>query len=77
MSSTYRMAIGTEVITDLEKLCLKVAGEFPQVTFFAGQLIFQRERWYQSILHNQTAYILQKRLQLAGQTIVILPARVQ
>jgi len=77
ISTVYRLSLGTEVITDLEKSCLEVARDFPHVTFFAGQLIFQRERWYQSILHNQTAYVLQKRLQLAGQTMVIVPARVQ
>lgn len=72
--ATYRMAIGTDVVAELETLCLAVAGEFSQVTFFAGQLVFQRERWYQSILHNETAFAVQKRLQLAGQTVVILPA---
>jgi hypothetical protein len=54
-----------------------IAKDFPQVTFFAGQLVFQRERWYQRILHNETAFALQKRLQLAEQTLVIIPARVQ
>ncbi len=77
MPAIYRMSMGTEVVTDLERLCLTVTEQFPHVTFFAGQLIFQRERWYQGILHNQTAYLLQKRLQLAGQTMVIVPARVQ
>ncbi|MDD5224238.1 MAG: APC family permease [bacterium] len=74
--STYRLAVGTDVVSELEKLCLDVAREFPQVTYFAGQLVFHRERWYQPILHNETAFILQKRLHLAGRTVVIIPARV-
>ncbi len=77
ISAAYRMAIGTDVVAELEQVCLDVAKEFPQVTFFAGQLVFQRERWYQRILHNETAFALQKRLQLAEQTVVIIPARVQ
>jgi amino acid transporter len=75
ISAIYRMTLETEAVSGLERLCLEVAKEFPRATFFAGQLVFQRERWYQSILHNQTAYALQKRLQLAGYTMVIIPAK--
>ena len=70
------MAIGTDVVAELEKLCLEIAREFRQVTFFAGRLVFRRERWYQPILHNETAYSIQKRLQFAGHTLVIIPAKV-
>ncbi|MBI5116887.1 APC family permease [Candidatus Poribacteria bacterium] len=73
----YRMAIGTDVVDELERLCMDVAKEFPHIMFFTGQLVFQRERWYQPILHNQTAFALQKRLQLWEQTMVIVPARMQ
>jgi amino acid transporter len=76
MPAVSRMAIGTDVVAELERLCLEVATEFPNATFFAGQLVFQRERWYQSILHNETAFALQRRLQLAEKTLIILPARV-
>jgi amino acid transporter len=75
--SAYRMSLGTEVVSTLEQTCLETAKDFPNVTFFAGQLVFERERWYQALLHNQTAYALQKRLQLAGYTTVIIPARVR
>jgi len=77
MPATFRVAIGTDVVAELERLCLEVAKEFPLVTFFAGQLVFQRHRWYQPLLHNETAYALQKRLQLPGYTMVIMPARVE
>ncbi len=77
LPSAYRMAIGTDVIAELETLCLAASREFPRATFFAGQLVFQKEAWYQPILHNETAFALQKRLQLAGHTMVILPIRVK
>jgi hypothetical protein len=38
--------------------------------------VFRQERWFQKLLHNETAFAIQKRLQFAGQTMVILPARV-
>lgn len=74
--ATSRSAIGTDAVAEGEKLCLSVAKEFPQTTFFAGKILFQKERWYQSLLHNETAMAIQKRLQWAGQTVVVVPARV-
>jgi hypothetical protein len=65
------------VVEEAEKLCLSVAREFHDVTFFAGQIIFQRDQWFQILLHNETAFTIQKRLQWTGKTMVILPARVR
>jgi hypothetical protein len=75
LAATYRMAVGTDVVSELERLCLETAGEFEKVVFFAGQVVFREERWYQPFLHNKTAFAVQKRLQWAGHTMVILPAR--
>ncbi len=72
-----RMAIGTDAVQEAQKLCFDLVRELPRTTFFAGKVIFQRERWYQKLLHNETAYAIQKRLQWAGHTRVILPARLQ
>ena len=58
-----------------EKLCVEVAREFPRAVFFAGKLVFQRERWFQRLLHNETAYELQRRLQFAGLNAMVLPVR--
>jgi len=75
--ATYRMGIGTDAVEEADKLCLSVVKEFPRTTFFGGQLIFRREFWYQRLLHNDTAYAIQRRLQWHGMTMVILPARVE
>jgi amino acid transporter len=77
IAATSRYAIGTDAVDEAERLCLQVAQEFPQVTFFAGKIIFSRERWYQRLLHNETALAIEKRLQWAGHTMTILPARVR
>jgi hypothetical protein len=65
------------VVDELERTCLAVVKEFPRATFFAGQLVFQQETWFQRLLHNQTAFALQRRLHFAGVTMVILPTRVK
>ncbi len=74
--ATHRMAFGTDTVAEAEKLCIEVSKEFPLTTFFAGKVIFQRESWYQRLLHNETAHSIQKRLQFGGRTMVVLPARV-
>jgi amino acid transporter len=77
LPATSRLAIGTEVVAAAEKLCLETAREFPLTTFFTGKLIFQKERWWQRLLHNETALAIQKRLQWAGKTMVSMPIRVR
>jgi hypothetical protein len=54
-----------------------VQRRFPRAIFFAGRLVFQRDTWYQRLLHNETAYSLQRRLQWDGVPMVILPTRVR
>lgn len=75
VAAAARFEIGTDAVDEAEKLCLGVAREFPRAMFFAGQVVFQRETWVQRLLHNQTAYAIQRRLQWAGQNMVILAAR--
>ncbi|MFL5493155.1 MAG: APC family permease [Gemmatimonadales bacterium] len=77
LPATGRIALGTDVVAEAAELCLAVAKEFPRTTFFSGRLIFQRERWYQRVLHNETALAIQKRLQWAGRTMVMMPIRVR
>lgn len=74
--ATTRMAVGTDVVEEAEKLCLDTAKEFQRCTFFAGKVIFQREAWYHRLLHNETALAVQKRLYWSGHVMVVLPARV-
>jgi len=70
------MATGTEAVSALESLCREVAREFPRAVFFSGKLVFREERWYHKLLHNETGYALQRRLQFAGLPTIILPIRV-
>ncbi|MCC6123677.1 MAG: amino acid permease [Pirellulales bacterium] len=77
MPATSYMRIGTDAVDELEELCLEVVQDFPKATFFAGQLVFQKDNWMHRLLHNQTAYSLQRRLQWAGFPMVILPTRVR
>jgi K+ transporter len=72
----FRMSVGTEAVAECERLATEVAREYERSIFFAGKLIFERERWWDRLLHNETAYVIQRRLQFAGLAMVILPVRV-
>jgi amino acid transporter len=72
-SADYRMDIGTDVVDLAIPLCKNIAKEFPNSTFFTGQIVFRHENPFQKVLHNETAFAIQRRLQYSGITTVILP----
>jgi hypothetical protein len=76
MYAEYRMAVGTDLVEELERMCLSLVKEFRQAMVFAGQLVFQRENVFTRSLHHETAFSIQRRLQFAGAQVVILPIRV-
>jgi len=71
----YRMAAGTDLVDSATQLCRDVSLEFPRSTVFSGQLSFRLEKLYHRLLHNETAFAVQRRLQWSGITNVILPIR--
>jgi hypothetical protein len=77
LSAEYRLAIGTDVTEEAYQLCASIVREFPKTMFFSGKLIFEEQSWYHKLLHNETAYTIQHRLQFAGHTMVVLPVRVR
>jgi amino acid transporter len=75
-NSSYRMAEGLDAVYEASRLCIRIADEFPRVVFFAGKLIWKRETWMQKILHNETAYQVERRLHWKGLAMAVLPVRV-
>ena len=75
LPATARAAIGTDTVDTAERLCERIAREFPRSVFFSGKVIFERETWLNRLLHNQTAFAIQRRLQWMGHNMVILAAR--
>jgi hypothetical protein len=77
MAASTRKALGTDAVEESERLCAELAKEFPRSTFFSGKVVFQREKWYHWLLHNQTAYALQRRLEWQGMPMIVLPVRIR
>jgi hypothetical protein len=76
-SADYRLAVATDVVESAVTLCQEISQEFPRSTVFTGQLTFRLEKYYHRMLHNETAFAIQRRLQWDGITTVILPVRVR
>jgi amino acid permease len=72
----YRYALGTEAVEQVVNLCEEIRREFPRSIFYLGQLVFENDRFYHRILHNETAFAIQRRLQFAGLQAIVLPIRV-
>ena len=71
-----RHEVGTDVITVVDRLAPKIAHDFPNITFFAGQLVFEEETFITRVLHNQTAFLAQRKLVFHGLPMIIMPVRV-
>ena len=72
----YRFEVGTEAVASVVELCESIRREFPRSIFYLGQLVFENDRFYYRLLHNETAFAIQRRLQFAGLQAVVLPIRV-
>ncbi|HVA66455.1 MAG TPA: APC family permease [Elusimicrobiota bacterium] len=76
LAADYRLGVSTEVVEEAERLSLEISREYSRSVVFAGKLVFEQERWFQRVLHNETGYQLQRRLQFSGINTMVLPVRV-
>jgi len=67
----YWSALGIDPVDEMERLAPEVVRRFPRTVFFAGKLIFKQPSLWDKILHNQTAFTLQRRLQFAGLQMMV------
>ena len=68
--------VGTDAIEIIEKLAGRTASDFPNAVYFAGQLVFKEENFFNRLLHNQTAFLAQKKLVFHGLPMIVMPVRV-
>jgi len=73
----YRTKIGTEVVDSATMICSETNARYPNSIVFSGQLVFPLPKFYHLLLHNQTSFAIQRRLQWEGIKTMILPVRVR
>jgi hypothetical protein len=72
-SSAY--AVGTEVAVEAERLATTLVARYPKALVVAGQIIFDEDTVWNRLLHNETAFLIQRRLQHAGVPMIVLPVQ--
>ncbi|MDD5686443.1 MAG: APC family permease [Elusimicrobia bacterium] len=73
----FRYDTSTDVIETATNLCKKIKQEFPKCTVFTGQLVFQQEKFFHKMLHNETSFAIQRNLHWEEVATIILPVRVK
>jgi hypothetical protein len=66
-------SIGTDVVTEIENLALTITERYPGCVLFAGQIVFDDESVITRLLHNYTAFAVQRRLYHHGIPVFIVP----
>jgi amino acid transporter len=72
----FRFDLGTDIVETGTRLVISVVKEFPRSTVFAGQSVFRQPSFIHKLLHNETAFAIQRELRWQGITTVILPIRI-
>ncbi|MBL0318012.1 MAG: APC family permease [Alphaproteobacteria bacterium] len=79
LPSAYYHSYGTDVLQKLTDLSDIIISDYPNAKFFSTKLTFDNESILSPILtpilHNQTAYMLQKRLHNKGIPLIVVPLK--
>jgi amino acid transporter len=75
LATSSAFSIGTEVAVEAEKLGVELYKKYPEGLVVAGQLIFEEDTLWNRALHNETAFLIQQRLQHVAVPMIVLPVR--
>jgi amino acid transporter len=75
--STSACAVGTEVAVEAERLVLELRARYPSALVVAGQIIFEEDTFWNRLLHNETAFLIQRRLQHRAVPMIVLPVQLE
>lgn len=63
----------SDYVECLFELCQTTREKYPDHMFFATQISFQKDTWFNRFLHNGITYVLQRKLHALGDEILLLP----
>jgi amino acid transporter len=75
LPSSKAYSVGTEVAVEAEKIGVDLLKRYPKAMVVAGQIIFEEDTAWNRLLHNETAFMIQRRLQHVGVPMVVLPVQ--
>jgi len=77
LAAEHHLAVGTDLLDELFDLCRRVRDDWDRPIFFMSKLVFPQENALNRLLHNQTPFALQRRLQMEGMHSVIMPIQTE
>jgi amino acid transporter len=75
-AADFRYELGTDIVQTASGIIEHISKEFPDSMVFAGQAVFRQQGLVHRLLHNETAFAIQRELRWKGITTVILPIRI-
>jgi amino acid transporter len=69
-------SVDIDTLDVVEKKCEEIQRQYNKAVFFVGKLVFEEENAFIRLLHNQTAFSIQRILQFRGIPSIVLPIRV-
>jgi amino acid transporter len=69
-------SVEIDTLSAVEERCEEIQRKYNKAVFFVGKLVFEEENLFTRLLHNQTAFSIQRILQFRGIPSIILPIRV-
>jgi amino acid transporter len=75
-AADFRFELGTDPVDTLTRICESLVRKYPKSMVFAGKSVFRQPNILHRILHNETAFAVQQRLQWENIPMVILPIRI-
>ena len=76
LKCTSALSVGTEIAAEAEKIGVELHQRYPKSLVVAGQLIFREDTVWNRVLHNETAFLIQRRLQHVGVPMIVLPVQI-
>jgi amino acid transporter len=77
LKSELATGTGAEIALEAEKIVVPLVARYPKAIVVAGQLIFDEDTFWTRLLHNETAFLIQRRLQHKGVPMIVLPDRLE
>lgn len=69
-------SVEIDTLSAVEARCEQIQRKYNKAVFFVGKLVFEEENIFTRLLHNQTAFSIQRILQFKGIPTIVLPIRV-
>jgi amino acid transporter len=69
-------SVEIDTLAAVEERCEAIQKRYNKAVFFVGKLVFEEENIFTRLLHNQTAFSIQRILQFRGIPTIVLPIRV-